>query len=86
MTNPYNVRNIFRPAFVWGIYFNDPIPVAARSSGRTYGRSYAGIASSNPAGDMDVFSGDCCVCLQLADNSSRAVLTSATCLSVIKGA
>jgi len=49
-------------------------------------RSLAGIVGPNPAGDMDV----CVVCCQVkyrslrrADHSSRGVLPSAVCLSVI---
>jgi len=32
----------------------DPIPAAARSNVWVFSRSFAGIADSNPAGDMDV--------------------------------
>ena len=35
------------------------IPVAVRSKAWVYGRSFAGIVGSNPAGVMDVFL--CCV-------------------------
>ena len=49
------MRNTFKPTFVWGIYLYDPTPVAVQSRARIYGRSHAGIASSNPVGDMDVF-------------------------------
>jgi hypothetical protein len=37
---------------------NLQLPVAERSRARVYGRLLAGIASSNPAGGMDVL---CCV-------------------------
>ena len=30
-----------------------PVPVAERSKAPIYGRSFAGIEGSNPAGDMD---------------------------------
>jgi hypothetical protein len=40
---------------------NKPIPVGEWSKARVYGRSLAGIASSNPAGGMDV----CCECCQV---------------------
>jgi len=36
------------------------IPVATQSKAWVFGRSLAGIAESNPAGDMDV-SCECCV-------------------------
>jgi len=36
---------------------NQPISVAARSKAWVYGRSFAGIVGSNPAGGMDV-----CLC------------------------
>jgi hypothetical protein len=64
-----------------------PIPVAARSKAWVCGRSLAGIADSNPAGDMDV----CllwvlCVfsykSLRRVDHSSRGVLPSVVCVSV----
>jgi hypothetical protein len=63
--------------------------VAARSKARFYGRSLAGIAGSNPAWCMNV----CllwvlCVVrqrsLRRADHSSRGVLPSVVCLSVIE--
>jgi hypothetical protein len=64
------------------------IPVAARSKAWVYGRSLAGIVGSNPAGDMDVclFWMLCVVrdtSLRRADRSSRGVLPSVVCLSVI---
>ena len=34
--------------------FVDRIPVADRSKARVCGRSFSGVAGSNPAGDMDV--------------------------------
>ena len=37
-----------------------PISVAARSKARVYGRSFAGIVVSNPAGGMDIYV-ECCV-------------------------
>jgi len=37
----------------------EPIPVAAQSNASIYGLSLAGIASSNPAGDIDV----CLLCV-----------------------
>jgi hypothetical protein len=55
-----------------------------RSKACVCGRSLAGIASSNPAGGMDV----CLLCvvryrsLQRADPSSRGVLPSGSCLTV----
>jgi hypothetical protein len=39
---------------VCGIYFYEPIPVAARSKAWVYGHSLAGIARLNPTGGMDV--------------------------------
>jgi len=65
-----------------------PNPVAARSNEWVCGRSLAGIVGSNPAGGTDV----CFLCLlcvvrytslRLADHSSRVVLPSVVCLSVI---
>ena len=65
-----------------------PIPVAARSKAWVCGRSSAGTAGSIPAGGMDV----CLLCvlcvvrqrsLRRADHSSREVLPSVVCLSVI---
>jgi hypothetical protein len=55
------------------------IPVAARSTAWVSGRSLAGIAGSNPAGGMDV----CLLSLHRAGHSSRGVLPSVVCLSVI---
>ena len=69
----------------------EPIPMAVRFKARVCGRSIAGIvgiAGSNPAGDMHV----CllwmlCVVmyrsLHRADHSSRGVLPTVVCLSVI---
>ena len=65
-----------------------PVPVAAQSEAWVCGPSLAGIAGSKPDGDMDV----CllrvwCVVryrsLRRADHSSRGVLSSVECLSVI---
>ena len=39
---------------LYNIAYADP-GVAARSKAWIYGRSLAGIAGSNPAGDMDVY-------------------------------
>jgi hypothetical protein len=67
---------------------NWPIPVAARSKAWICGRSLAGLAGSNPAKNMDV----CLLCvlcfvryrsLRRAYHSSRGVLPSVMCLSVI---
>ena len=56
------------------------MPVAARSKACISGRSLAGIAGSNPAGDMDVsvVSVVCCqvASLRRADHSPREVLLS----------
>ena len=68
---------------MWDIYLYELIPKAARSRARIYGRSHAGIASSNLAGDMDVFLFRLlCVCNWPV--TRPAVLMSATCLNVIK--
>ena len=60
-----------------------PIPVVARSKARVYGLSLAGIAGSNSAvrkhGCLSFVSVLCCP----ADQSSRGVLESVECLSVI---
>jgi len=65
-----------------------PISVAAPSNGWVCSRSLPGTAGSNPTGDMDVclLSVLCVIkyrSLRRADHSSRGVLPSATCLSVI---
>jgi len=62
--------------------------VAAWSKALVCGRSLAGNAGSNPAGDMDVcLSRLLCIvkqsCLRRADRSSGTVLPSVMCLSVI---
>ena len=64
------------------------MPVAARSKACVCGRSLAGIAGSNLAESTDIFlSWMLCVfgyrCLRRADHSSRGVLSSVVCLSVI---
>jgi hypothetical protein len=41
--------------------FSEPIPVVARSKVRVCGSSLAGIAASNPSGDMMSVSCECCV-------------------------
>ena len=66
----------------------EPIPVATRSKALVCGHSLAGIVDSNPAGGVDI-----CLLLVLcdvrersllrADHSSRGVLPTAVCLSVI---
>ena len=40
--------------YIWHI-FSMPIPVAARSKAWVYGHCLAGIAGSNPAGDINVY-------------------------------
>ena len=66
-----------------------PIPVAARSKAWVCGRSLAGIAGSNPAGGYGCLSVVSVLCvvrlrsLRRADHSSREVLPSVVCLSVI---
>jgi len=55
---------------------------------RVCGRSFAGVAGSNPVRSrvVCVFSGVCVIkymSLRRADHSSRGVLTSVVCLSVI---
>ena len=65
-----------------------PIPVAVRSKTWVCSRSLPEIVGSNPTGGMDVcLLWVCCLnrqrSLRWADNSSRAVLSSAVCLSVI---
>ena len=63
-----------------------PMPVAARSKACVCGRLRAGIVGLNPAGGMYLL---CLVCvvryrfLRPADHSSRGVLPSVMCLSVI---
>jgi hypothetical protein len=52
----------FRIHFIIGYSLLKPIPVAARSKAWVCGRSLAGIAGSNPAGDMTV----CCECCVLS--------------------
>jgi len=64
------------------------IPVAARSKAWDCSRSLAGIVGSNPAGIIDAsLMGVLCVVrevsLRRADHSSRGVLPSVACLSVI---
>jgi hypothetical protein len=65
--------------------FLSPIPVAVWSKAWVCGHSCAGIAGLNPAEGMDV----CLLCvlsgrgLRQADYSSRRVLLSVMCLSVI---
>jgi hypothetical protein len=58
-----------------------PIPMAALSKAWVCGRSLAGIVGSNPARGIDVSLCECCVLP--ADLSSRVVLPSVVCLSVI---
>jgi len=65
-----------------------PISVAVQPMAWVFGRSLAAIAGSNPAGDMEVclFWMLCVVkwwFLHRADHSSREVLPSVVCLSVI---
>jgi hypothetical protein len=65
-----------------------PIPVAARSKAWVCGLSLVGISGSNPAGGMVVsLLRVLCVvrqlCLWRADHSSRGVLPSLVCLSLI---
>ena len=43
------------------MYLMGPTPVAARSKARVRGRSFGRILGSNPAGDMDSVSCECCV-------------------------
>ena len=64
------------------------IPVSARSKAWVCGRSLAAIAGSNPAGNMDVWVlGVFCIIryrsLRWGDRSSRGILSSVVCLSVI---
>ena len=65
-----------------------PIPVVARYKAWVSGSSFAGVLDSNTAGDMDVcLLGVLCLwqagSLRRADHSSRGVLPSVLCLSVI---
>jgi hypothetical protein len=64
-----------------------PIPVAARCKAWVCGRSLAGVAVSNPSGSMDTVSKELCDArwrsLRRADHSSKGVLPSVVCLSVI---
>ena len=61
--------------------------MAARSKARVCGHSIVGIAGSNPTVGIERLSFVLCVvryrCLQWADHSSRGVLSSVVCLSVI---
>ena len=43
-----------------GVLYTLPVPVAARIKAWVWGRSLAGIAGSNPAGEMDVCFIVCC--------------------------
>ena len=84
---------ILRPVYLefWFHYLNASavlVAVDARSKAWVYGRSFAGIAGSNPAGGMDV----CLLwvlCLvrwrymRRADHSSRGALMTVVCLSVV---
>ena len=68
--------------------FVSPIPVAARSKAWVCGRSLARIVGSSPSGCVAVcllLSVVCCQVeyLRRADHSSRGVLLSVLCLSVI---
>jgi len=72
---------------VWGFthkfidpFFCWPFAVAARSKAWVFSRLIAGIAGSNPAG---AWVSVCCECCVLSDPSSRGVLPSVVCLSVI---
>jgi hypothetical protein len=58
------------------------IPVAARAKVWVCGRSLAVTAGSNPAGGMDVSLSVVC-CVRRADPSSRGVLSTVVCLSMI---
>ena len=64
-----------------------PVPVAALSKAWVCGRSSAEIAGSNPAGTWVFVCCDCCVLssksVRRADHSSRGILPSVVCLSVI---
>ena len=63
-----------------------PVPAAARSKAWDCGRSPTEIVGSNPTWAMDVLSVVSVVCCQAprrADHSSRGVLPSVVCLSVI---
>jgi hypothetical protein len=51
----FYLRHIFNVVYFMCVYIFVPIPVVERSKARVYGCSLAGIADSNPAGDMDVF-------------------------------
>ena len=65
------------------------IQVAARSKAWVFGRTFAGIAGSNPAGGMDVLflvSDMCCqvvICLRRVNRSSRGVLPTVVGLRVM---
>ena len=81
-------RIILSQTYCIGNAFQQALPVAMRSKAWVSRRSLAGIAGSNPAGGMDL----CllwilCVVryryLRRADHSSRGVLPSVVCLSVI---
>jgi hypothetical protein len=52
---PYNLNCIIIIIIIIIINNYQPIPVAARSKAWVCGRSLAGIAGSNPAGDKEVF-------------------------------
>ena len=79
---------MFRPSnSVWYDHPNCRIPVVAQSKAWVCGHSLAVNAGSNSAGDMEA-SFECCVfsgtglCVR-ADLSSRGVLPTVVCLSVI---
>ena len=61
-----------------------PVPVVAWSKARVYGRSLAGCVSSSPAGSRGFMSLVTIVCSEVeVSASSRGVLPSVACLSVI---
>jgi hypothetical protein len=80
----------FRKCVVWVYVYSRsglPIPVAAWSKAWVLGRLLAGIAGSNPAGDMDlcllwVFSVVRQRSLRRANHSSRGVLLNVVCVTV----
>jgi len=85
---PFHRYSIHCTYYIYCIYsfICNPIPVAARSKSWLCGHWITGIASSKPDGGVNAFC-ECCVLsgfrLRRADHSSREVLSSVLCLSVI---
>jgi len=57
---PFNIKT-GQPAVLCIIYWLSPFPVAAQFKWWVCGRSFAGIAGSNPVGGWMAVSCDCCV-------------------------